>query len=132
MYSLKAESECDVVASIHSCSQIIGLTSFSIKEDNHRIYAGFVSFYNVLCIIISTTWSFYVSFKYLIAMEVWEFNCEYMSECLNIITLITLSSAIAVVIFVTCSCAEESLLLSLMSSLCYLDSKQFGPAFVEI
>lgn len=90
----------DVVGPIHFCSKVIGLTSFSIRTDNHRNYEGFVSFSNVLCIIIATTWSFFVVAKYLFATEMWAMNREYLSTFYESCTTVVVSTDVIISIFV--------------------------------
>lgn len=100
MLATRAVNIYGVISPIHSCSKVIGLTSFSIRKDNHQNYEGFVSFYNVLCIIIATTWSFFVVAKYVFAAEMWEMNREYLSTFLEGCTTIVVSSDIVISIFV--------------------------------
>lgn len=90
----------DVVGPIHFCSKVIGLTSFSIRTDNHRNYEGFVSFSNVLCIIIATTWSFFVVARYLFASEVWAMNREYLSTFYESCTTVVFTTDVFISIFV--------------------------------
>lgn len=80
MPSIKAKNIYDVINPIHSLSRIIGLTSFSIKKDNHENYGGFVSFYDVLCLIISTTWNVLIVMWFIFSKQLWELKHEFMSS----------------------------------------------------
>lgn len=80
MPSIKAKNIYDVINPIHSFSRIIGLTSFSIKKDNHENYGGFVSFYDVLCLIISSTWYVFTVMWYLFSKQLWDLKHEYLSK----------------------------------------------------
>lgn len=50
MSSIKALDIYDVIKPLHLYSRIIGLTSFSIRKE-HGTYKGFISVFNVLCLI---------------------------------------------------------------------------------
>lgn len=88
MPSIKSKNVYDVFGTVHSFSRIIGLTSFSIKKDNHKNYGGFVSFYDVLCLTISTSWSVFAVTWYILSKELWALKHEYLSELFEFISLV--------------------------------------------
>lgn len=80
MFSNKAKVIYDVVNPIHSFSRIFGLTSFSIKKDNHKNYYGFVTFYDAFWLIISSLWSFFVVFWFVFQNKLFELNHEFLTK----------------------------------------------------
>lgn len=65
MISLQTNNIYDVGKPLHVCSQIIGLTAFSIE----RVQGAFVvslSWYNIVCIVLSTTLSTSYAFWYIV------------------------------------------------------------------
>lgn len=78
---MKATSIYEVIRPIHLCSQIIGLTSFSIKRDSNRNYEGFISIYNWFCIITFTFWHAANIFRLNLDELIWEINDrDFMSK----------------------------------------------------
>lgn len=100
MFALDADNIYDIVRPLHLSSQLVGLTSFSIIKDNNQVHTAFVSVRNVLCIILSTVWNFFVIYKYLFTQSVWEFNREYLSSFFENVSKIALSCDVVILIFV--------------------------------
>lgn len=80
MFSLNAKNIYDVVEPLHLCSQLLGLTSFSIGKGKD-IYVAKLKLYNVLCLAITTGLiSLFTSMFILFNAELWQINRVYMSE----------------------------------------------------
>lgn len=79
MLSIKAANIYDVIKPIHVCSQLLGLTLFSIKKvgENYKVAA---TFYHVLCIIIISFGIIVTVTWYNCFANVWNFNQDYMSK----------------------------------------------------
>lgn len=88
MPSIKSKNIYDVFGTVHSFSRVIGLTSFSIKKDNHKNYGGFVSFYDVLCLTISASWSIFTVTWCILSKELWALKHEYLSNLFEISSLV--------------------------------------------
>lgn len=80
MLSLKAENVYDVAEPLHLCSQLIGLTSFTIKRKNQEIKAS-VALYNYSCLIVSTVFTALFTSMFILNNEyMWKINRAYISE----------------------------------------------------
>lgn len=99
MFSIKADNIFDVIKPIHYCSQLMGLTSFTIRKDDHQSYEGFVSLFNVMCIIISSCWIVFIVSWYILVETVWDFNQQYLSQFLESCTLVVLCFAMFITMF---------------------------------
>lgn len=68
MLSLRANNIHDIVKPFHVCSKIIGLTAFTIE----RVQGAFVvslSWYNIVCILLSTSLSSSYAFWYIVNQQ---------------------------------------------------------------
>lgn len=98
MLSTKASNIYDVIRPIHFCSQLIGLTSFSIKKDSLQLYQGSVTLFNVLCLIISTAWSIF-TFTRLVSFNA-VLHRKYMSEFFETCLVIVICFNIVIMAFI--------------------------------
>lgn len=99
MFSIRADDIYEVVKPVHCCSQILGLTSFSILQVSKRKYKAVVTFYNILCIIISTCWNSFILWFYASGSGDWKLNQEYISEFYEHCSKINLICNISLVVF---------------------------------
>lgn len=75
----------DVIKPVHICSQFIGLTSFSIKQDNFLNYEAYFTVYSVLLLFFSSAWNIFYFSQYIFSevVPVWDFtdlSANYSSE----------------------------------------------------
>lgn len=101
MFSLKAANIYDVVKPIHVCSQLVGLTSFEIRKDNRQRYKSFVTFYNVLCIVASSSWSVFIITRLTFYERIWILDREYLSEFFENCSRIVLFVFMTIIMFVS-------------------------------
>lgn len=80
MFLLKADNIYDVIKPLHYFSQTTGLTSFSIQRRNGS-FVGFLRWFNVLFITLSTIWIIFVMFFFMSDQaKMWKINRAYISE----------------------------------------------------
>lgn len=99
MFSLKAEDIYDVVSPLHWSSNLFGLTSFSIIRVG-KDFEVTASFFNILCISLSTVWSLLAEITFLNSIEMFaeliddKFS-KFFEKSALYITLISLLLSIA-------------------------------------
>lgn len=80
MFSLQAEDFYDVAKPLHVCSQLLGLTSFSIKKVR-RNFLAYSSNWNIFCITFSTIWSSVLAVWFILNVdELWKTSGIYISK----------------------------------------------------
>jgi hypothetical protein len=98
MALLRAENIYDVIKPIHVSSQIIGLTSFTIKADNRLNFRASLSYINVLCITLMTAWFGIIFMCFLLVDTAWEVNREYISEFFENIVTVNICCDVAIIV----------------------------------
>lgn len=80
MFSFKADDIYSVAKPFHICSQLIGLTSFSISNKN-GIYVASVTLCNIVCIMFSSIWSGTIAYRCITDLDaMWRINTNLISE----------------------------------------------------
>lgn len=64
MFSLNANDIYDVVKPLHNCSQILGLTSFTIKR-KHGLFVASINIYSIICNVSSSALCLYFGAWYI-------------------------------------------------------------------
>lgn len=96
MFSLQAEDFYDVAKPLHVCSQLLGLTSFTIKKVR-RNFLAYSSNWNIFCVTFSTIWSSVFAVWFLLNVdELWKMNRIFISKifetsmtCIIFVLLVT-------------------------------------------
>lgn len=99
MFSFKADNVYDVAEPLHICSQLIGLTSFSIQIQNQNFVAR-VKCLNLLSILLTTVWvSIFTTWLINNLQNMWDSNFVSLSEVYeNSMTCVTLGFLCALTI----------------------------------
>lgn len=91
MFSLKADNIYSVAKPLHFCSQLTGLTSFSITRKN-GLFVTIVNCFDVFCVIISSTLYSVIAIKFLLNKDaMWDVNqiatSSVFEDCMFIIIM---------------------------------------------
>lgn len=97
----KQQTMLNIFQIIQNFSKIVGLTAFSIKKESHQNHKAYLSFLDVLCAILATSWNFFIILKYKFSADLWEAKHEYVSEFIESFSIIAVTINIAIVVFIT-------------------------------
>lgn len=79
MFSLIANNFYEVAKPLHISSQLLGLTSFTIKKSN-GVFSSTMTLYNLATVLIVSAWNIYVSFIVITQRSGWSVNRLYLSS----------------------------------------------------
>lgn len=78
MKSSRAFDIFDEITPVHFYSKMIGLTAFSIKQNNNRPQS-FLSLYNVICSLVVFSWNIYALLEFLVFGSAFNFNRKMLT-----------------------------------------------------
>lgn len=90
MSLVEISSVFEAIKPLHFCSQIFGLTAFSIKRNISWQYEGFVSYCNYFCILLTTFWHGYSIVNSVFLEHLWKvadrtYMSEFFENCMKIL-----------------------------------------------
>lgn len=101
MSSVDIPSVFDAIKPLHVCSQLFGLTAFSIKRNISCTHKALVTHFNYFCILLTTFWHGYSIVNCIFIKHLWKVaDRTYMSEFFESCFKILIVGNCAIIIYI--------------------------------